>query len=100
MRCRIHDRSGDPASGSPHRAIVRRVHETTVRFSDELWARVRDASKREGASAAQFVRDATVARIAVDEGVRTLRHDVDAALRRLDERVQAIEHVLRRHGLR
>ena len=76
------------------------MHETTVRFTDELWARVRKTSEREGISAAQFVRDATVARIAVDEHVRVLRAEFDATLRNLDGRVRYIEHALRRHGLR
>ena len=76
------------------------MHETTVRFTDELWARVRTTSRREGISAAQFVRDATVARIAVDEHVRLLRAELDSSLRDLDGRVQHLELALRRHGLR
>jgi hypothetical protein len=76
------------------------VHETTVRFTDELWARVRQTSERDGISAAQFVRDATVARIAVEDHQRLLRAELDASLRTLDERVQRLEHALRRHGLR
>jgi hypothetical protein len=76
------------------------VHETTVRFTDELWARVRQTSEREGISAAQFVRDATVARIAVDEHLRLLRAGLDASLQAFDHRVQRLERALRRHGLR
>jgi len=76
------------------------VHETTVRFTDEVWAQVRAASKREGASAAQFVRDATVARIAVDAHVAVLRHDVEAEVRALGARMQRVEDAMRRHGLR
>lgn len=76
------------------------MHETTVRFTDELWARIRHTSKREGISAAQFVRDATVARIAVEEHLRPLRIELDALLRALDQRLQQLEQTLQRHGLR
>ncbi|MGB2712227.1 MAG: hypothetical protein WBC33_12005 [Conexibacter sp.] len=76
------------------------MHETTVRFTDELWARVQQASRREGTSAAQFVREATVARIAVEMHLRPLRSELDAELDKLDDRVRQLEDVLRRHGLR
>lgn len=76
------------------------MHETTVRFTDELWQHVRQASKREGISAAQFVRDATAARIAVEQHVRPLRLEVAASVRALHQRVQRVEQTLRRHGLR
>jgi predicted DNA-binding protein len=67
------------------------VHETTVRFTDELWARVRQASKRQGISAAQFVRDATAARITVEEHMRPLRLELAASLRALDRRLERLE---------
>ena len=76
------------------------MHETTVRFTDELWTRVRERSAREGTSAAQFIRDATVAQIAVEEHVRPLRTELDTALRALDQRMQRVEHTLGRHGIR
>jgi hypothetical protein len=76
------------------------VHETTVRFSDGLWAKVRVAAKREGSSGAQFVRDATVARIAVDEHVRPIRAELAALLHAFELRVQQIEDAMGRHGLR
>ncbi len=76
------------------------MHETTVRFSDELWARVQQASRREGTSAAQFVREATVARMAVDTHIALVRSDFDAKLDTLGGRVERIEETLRRHGLR
>jgi hypothetical protein len=37
---------------------------TTVRFGDDLWAMLERESRRHGLSAAQFVRDATILRIA------------------------------------
>jgi len=75
------------------------MHETTVRFSDELWARVQQASRREGISAAQFVREATLARIAVESHVTGLRRDIAVALGRFDRRLRQIEETLRHHGL-
>jgi hypothetical protein len=76
------------------------VHETTVRFTDELWARVQQASRHEGTSAAQFVRDATLARLAVETHVASLRADLDATIDGLSARIGRIEETLRRHGLR
>ena len=43
---------------------------TTVRFSDELWKLLERESTREGVSAAQFIRDATVMRTAYAMGQR------------------------------
>lgn len=76
------------------------MHETTVRFSDDLWARVQQASRRNGTSAAQFVREAAVARIAVETHATVLRRDVAVALHRFDGRLRQVEETLRRHGLR
>jgi hypothetical protein len=76
------------------------VHETTVRFSDELWTRVQQASRREGISAAQFVREATLARIEIEGQVAGLRRDTAIALGRFEQRLRQIEEALRRHGLR
>jgi hypothetical protein len=56
------------------------MHTTTVRFDDENWHQMKAASRRAGVSVAQYIRDATVARLAVavhlPELVR-LRQDVD-----------------------
>ena len=76
------------------------MHETTIRFSDELWARVRQASRRERMSAAEFVREATLARLAVDEHLALVRVELDAALHAFADRVGRVEDSLRRHGLR
>ena len=43
---------------------------TTVRFSDELWKLLERESTREGVSAAQFIRDATIMRTAYAMGQR------------------------------
>jgi hypothetical protein len=76
------------------------MHETTVRFSDALWARVQHASHHEKTSAAQYVRDATLARVAVETHLMPLHHEVAIAVRGLDGRIRRIEEAMRRHGLR
>jgi hypothetical protein len=43
---------------------------TTVRFSDSLWKLLEDEAGREGVSAAQFIRDATIMRTAYAMGRR------------------------------
>jgi predicted nucleotidyltransferase len=76
------------------------MHETTVRFSDELWARVRQASRRERISAAEFVREATLTRLAVEQHLSLLRAEVDEALKAFADRIGRLEERLHRHGLR
>jgi hypothetical protein len=43
---------------------------TTVRFSDDLWRLLEEEASREGVSAAQYVRDATVMRVGYTMGRR------------------------------
>ena len=43
---------------------------TTVRFSEDLWQLLEDESTRQGISAAQFVRDAAIVRLAFLAGRR------------------------------
>ena len=52
---------------------------TTVRFADALWTLVEREALREGVSAAQFIRDATIMRAAYSMGQRG-DPDLDAAL--------------------
>ena len=47
-----------------------RMHQTTVRFSEELWDQLEQEAKRLGVSAAQYVRDAALARLAYVAGQR------------------------------
>ena len=54
---------------------------TTVRFAESLWTLVEREAEREGVSAAQFIRDATVMRAAYAMGQRG-DPDMDAALGR------------------
>ena len=53
---------------------------TTVRFSEELWKLLERESSREGVSAAQFIRDATIMRTAYAMGQRG-DAGIDEALR-------------------
>ena len=43
---------------------------TTVRFSDSLWTLIEREASRDGVSAAQYVRDATILRTAYTMGQR------------------------------
>jgi GAF domain-containing protein len=54
---------------------------TTVRFADSLWTLVEQEAQREGVSAAQFIRDATIMRAAYAMGQRG-DPDFEAALGR------------------
>ncbi len=43
---------------------------TTIRFSDELWGALETESSASGVSVAQFVREASLARVAYAAGTR------------------------------
>ena len=43
-----------------------KLHQTTIRFAADTWLKVEQRASANGVSAAQYVRDATVARIAVE----------------------------------
>lgn len=43
---------------------------TTVRFGEQTWRHVRDEAKRDGVSVAQFVREASLLRVAYLAGER------------------------------
>jgi GAF domain-containing protein len=63
---------------------------TTVRFSEDLWQLLDDESTRQGVSAAQFVRDATIVRLAFLAG---RRGDSDS-----EQSIEALaERAARRH---
>ena len=64
---------------------------TTVRFSEDLWQLLDDESTRQGISAAQFVRDATIVRLAFLAGRRgdsESEHSVEAIAERVARRHQ------------
>ena len=47
-----------------------KMHQTTIRFSDDLWALLEREAAGSGVSAAQFIRDAALGRIAYNAGRR------------------------------
>jgi hypothetical protein len=47
------------------------MHQTTVRFSPDVWAALDDESARLGVSSAQYIREAAVARLAYGIGRRS-----------------------------
>jgi len=53
------------------------MHQTTVRFTVELWRALEAEAERLGVSVAQFVRDAALARLSYNAGRRD-EHDADA----------------------
>jgi len=56
------------------------MHTTTVRFDSETWAQLKDTCSRAGIPAAQYVREATIARLAVGAHVAeviALRRDLE-----------------------
>ena len=67
-----------------HRLGGMPMRATTVRFSEELWKLLERESSREGVSAAQFIRDATIMRAAYAMGQRG-DAGIDEALRRTSE---------------
>lgn len=64
------------------------MHATTVRFSPDLWRQLESEAARDGVSAAQFVRDATLLRL----GALAAMRDEDAA----DDPVGALAQLVRR----
>lgn len=69
------------------------MHQTTGRFDDDTWQRLGITCKRIGISKAQFVRDATVeklARVQAALEVDELRRDLNA----VQVRTARIEHHL------
>lgn len=48
----------------------RKMHQTTLRFGTDLWGALEEEAGRLGVSAAQYVRDATLARLSYDAGRR------------------------------
>jgi hypothetical protein len=56
------------------------MHQTTIRFSHDLWSALDEEAARLGVSAAQYIREATVARLAYGVGRRGDR-DFEQAVR-------------------
>lgn len=46
------------------------MRKTTIRLSDRLWALIQAAAEDEGITAAQYMREALIARVFYDQGAR------------------------------
>lgn len=75
------------------------MHTTTVRFSAETWAELREVCARDGIAAAAFIREATIARLA-QSAILPREERQDEALGELRARVERIERILTRAGRR
>jgi predicted DNA-binding protein len=73
------------------------MHTTTVRFSTETWAQLKAHCLSQGVPAAQYIREATTARLLHSAPAD---HAIARELRELTTRVAEIERELRRHAPR
>ena len=83
------------ATRGDSRSSVVAVHTTTVRFSGETWRDLKEVCERDGIATAQYIREATIARLAQSAS----QPQVDRLERELGElrvRVERIERLLQR----
>jgi hypothetical protein len=66
-----------------------KMHQTTVRFSPDLWAAMEQECGRLGVSAAQYLREAALARLAYSAGTGGLPRYEDALAGRVAETLPA-----------
>jgi hypothetical protein len=57
-------------AGIQARNPARKMHQTTVRFGEDLWEALEVEAERLGVSVAQYVRDAALRRLSYDAGRR------------------------------
>jgi hypothetical protein len=50
------------------------MRKTTIRLSDRLWELTRKEARREGITGAQYIREAVIARVYYDQGLRGARY--------------------------
>lgn len=71
------------------------MHTTTVRFPGETWQELKVVCERERIATAQYIREATIARLAQSaQNTRTDR--LEEELAELRARIERIERVLQR----
>jgi hypothetical protein len=58
------------------RATRRKMHQTTVRFGEDLWISLEQEARRLGVSIAHYVRDAALRRLSYEAG---RRHELQAS---------------------
>lgn len=71
------------------------VHTTTVRFGGETWRHLKEVCERDGIATAQYIREATVARLAQSAQMPQVER-LDEELGELRIRVERIERLLQR----
>lgn len=71
------------------------MHTTTVRFSGETWAQLKEVCERDGIATAQYIREATIARLAQSSRLPQVERQ-DRELEELRGRVERIERALQR----
>lgn len=85
------------------------MHQTTIRFTPRVWSDLEAEARRQGVSGAQYVRDATVARLAYDATEPSRRASMapddrtklgEALQLATDHRAEATLHTLRAAGAR
>jgi hypothetical protein len=64
------------------------MHQTTLRFTSDLWSALETEAVRTGVSVAQFVRDAALSRLAFEQGRESGRAEPARARRPLAARRQ------------
>lgn len=67
------------------------MHTTTVRFGEETWAELKAVCERDGIATAQYIREATIARLAAGP-----RLDVRPEVAELRSRVERVERIVAR----
>ncbi|MDO8213528.1 hypothetical protein [Conexibacter sp. CPCC 206217] len=71
-----HD-DGEPSGG--------RMHTTTVRFPASTWVELKARAEDDGVATAQYIREATIARLAREQAVQQVRREMRAELGALDD---------------
>lgn len=71
------------------------VHTTTVRFAGETWQHLKEVCERDGIATAQYIREATVARLAQSAQLPQIDR-LDSELGELRVRLERIERLLQR----
>lgn len=71
------------------------MHTTTVRFSGETWRDLKEVCERDGIATAQYIREATIARLA-QSGQSPQVDRLERELGELRVRVERIERLLQR----
>ncbi len=74
------------------RRTLRNSHQTTLRFTEEMWGELEHAAAGLGVSIAQYVRDAARARLAGEAQLPARAGDSGEAVMREVERRNAFEH--------